>query len=146
MLKSWLLLFLIIFPFVLQAQDMARVRKNIEALCAPEMHGRGYVNDGDKKAATFIQKQFQEAGLKQFNNSHLQTFSLPVNTISEVELKIDEQKLKPGLDFIPDAAIKTGKGKLKIQLLDTLIFSDEKRGEAFLKQNLSGKALLIPEK
>lgn len=145
MRKSWLSL-LFVFPFVIHAQDMARVRKNLNTLCAPEMHGRGYVKDGDKKAAEFIQKQFQEAGLKSFSASYFQAFSLPVNTVSEVELKIDDQKLKPGLDFIPDAAIKTGKGKLKILPLDTLIFSDEKRGEVFLKQNLKGKALLIPEK
>ena len=159
MRKSWLFT-LLFLPFFAEAQDMNRVRQNLQTLCAPEMHGRGYVKDGDKKAAEFIQKQFQEAGLKFFPlnsyrqtssllpkaNDYLQTFSLPVNTISEVELKLDDRKLKPGLDFIPDAAIKTGKGKLKIQELDTLIFSDEKRGEAFLKQNLLAKALLIPEK
>jgi hypothetical protein len=50
------------------------------------------------------------------------------------------------MDFNPDAAISSGKGKLKILPLDTLIFSDEKRGGQFLKQNLQGKALLTPEK
>ena len=60
--KSWLFL-LLFLPAMLPAQDMARVRQNINALCAPEMHGRGYVNNGDKKVAEFIQKQFLEAGL-----------------------------------------------------------------------------------
>src|SRR6478752_6381945 len=142
-----LLLFLLFFlPFLTRAQDMTRVRQNLNALCAPEMHGRGYVKNGDKLAANFIQKQFQESGLKSFNGSYFQTFSLPVNTVSEVELKLDNQELKPGLDFIPDAAISSGKGKLKVLALDTLIFSDEKHGEQFLTQNLQGKALLIPEK
>jgi hypothetical protein len=145
MLKSWYFLFLL-FPLASKAQDMARVRQNLNALCAPEMHGRGYVNAGDKKAAEFIRKHFEEAGLKTFEGNYFQTFSLPVNTVSEVELKLDDQKLKPGLDFIPDAAISSGKGKLKIQLFDTLIYSDENRGKAFLRQNLQGKALLIPEK
>src|SRR5690606_21933347 len=86
-----------LLPFLAPAQDMVRVRKNIETLCSPEMHGRGYVKDGDKKAAKFIQKQFQEAGLKTFTGNYFQTFSLPVNTVSEVELKVDDQKLKPGL-------------------------------------------------
>jgi aminopeptidase YwaD len=143
--KSWLFL-LLFLPFIAEAQDMIRVQQNLQTLCAPEMHGRGYVKDGDKKTAEFIQKQFQEDGLKMFSGNYFQTFSLPVNTVSEVELQLDDQKLKPGLDFIPDAGIKTGKGKLKIVVLDTLIFSDENRGESFLMQNLSGKALLIPEK
>ncbi len=143
--KSWLFI-LLIFPFSVSAQDMARVRQNLNALCAPEMHGRGYVKDGDKKASEFIQKQFQEAGLKPFNQQYFQNFSLPVNTIRETELQLDGRKLKPGEDFIPDAGSCSGKGKLKILPLDTLIFSNEKRGELFLKENLSGKALLVPEK
>lgn len=135
-----------LLPLFTAAQDMSRVRKNLETLCAPEMHGRGYVQDGDKKAAAFIQKQFQEAGLKTFAGSYYQPFSLPVNTILETTLKLDGKKLKPGFDYIPDAGIKSGKGKLPVQLLDTLIFSDEKRGERFLQENLESKALLVPEK
>src|SRR6476620_897261 len=110
MRNSWLLITLLSFPFAANAQNMARVRKNIEILCAPEMHGRGYVNEGEKKAAAFVQKQFQQAGLQKFQGQYYQTFSVPVNTISEVELKLDDQKLKPGYDFIPDAAIRSGKG------------------------------------
>lgn len=147
MAKSCLFLFLFLFIALgAGAQDMARVRKNLDALCAPEMHGRGYVKDGDKKAAAFLQQQFLAAGLKPFGGSYLQTFSLPVNTVSEVALKLDDLKLKPGEDFIPDAGIRSGKGKLKILPLDTLIFSDEQRGKLFLQQPLKSKALLIPEK
>ncbi|MBK0401578.1 M28 family peptidase [Adhaeribacter sp. BT258] len=145
MRNCWVFL-LIFLPFSAPAQDMARVRKNIETLCAPEMHGRGYVNKGDKKAAEFLQKQFEKVGLKPFHGDYFQTFSLPVNTVLETELKLDGEKLKPGLDFIPDAAIRSGKGKLKILPLDTLIYSDEKRGALFLNQNLKSKAILVPEK
>ena len=145
MRNFWVFLFFFL-PFCAPAQDMARVRQTIETLCSPEFHGRGYVKGGEKKAAEFLEKQFQEAGLRYFNGNYFQTFSLPVNTVLETKLKLDDKKLKPGEDFIPDAAIKTGKGKLNIRELDTLIFSDEKRGETFLKQNLQRKALLIPEK
>ena len=145
MRKNWL--FILLFaPFLAKAQDMTRVRQNLATLCAPEMDGRGYVNNGDKKAAEFIRKQFQEAGLKHFTDNYYQPFSLPVNTISEVELQLNNTKLKPGFDFIPDAALPSSKGKLKILPLDTLIFSDEKRGEQFLQSDLRKYALLVPEK
>ena len=145
MRNIWVFIFFFL-PFLAPAQDMARVRKNIETLCSPEMNGRGYVKAGDKKAASFIQHQFQEGGLKPLNENFFQTFSLPVNTVLETRLKLDDEKLIPGSDYIPDAGIKTGKGKLKILPLDTLIFSNENRGALFLSQNLQGKALLVPEK
>lgn len=142
----YLFLLLLLFSFNTKAQDMGRVRRNIAALCAPEMHGRGYVNSGDKKVADFIQQQFQESGLKKFNGQYFQAFSLPVNTITEVKLQLNGKKLEPGIDFIPDAATGPGKGKLRVLPFDTLIFTNEKRGEAFLEKSMKGYALLVPEK
>src|SRR6478609_9222710 len=95
-----LLLLLFFVVFKLPAQDINRVRQTIKTLCAPEMHGGGYTQNGDKLAANFIQKEFRQVGLKLFSDSYLQQFLLPVNTISDVELKFGHQKLKPGTDFI----------------------------------------------
>lgn len=152
--------FFILIALNLQAQDMNRVRQNLNAFCAPDMHGRGYVNNGDKVAASFIEKQFKAAGLKPFPfhsfkspsslipepNDYYQKFTLPVNTIQETELKIGKITLKPSYDFIPAAGNSNAKGKLRILNLDTLIFFDEERGQKFLKQDLTKYVLLIPEK
>jgi aminopeptidase YwaD len=140
------LLLLLLLPYSAFTQDMVRVKQNLFTLCSPEFSGRGYVNDGDKKAANLIQQQFRQAGLQPFSSNYYQTFSLPVNTVQEVKLKIGNCKLKPGRDFIPDAGIGPGKGKLRVLPLDTLIFTDEARGEKFLETNLRGKALLMPER
>jgi aminopeptidase YwaD len=145
MRKGCFLLFLL-FPFVAQAQDMARVRANLKALCAPEMHGRGYAENGHKIAAGFIQNQFQEAGLKPFGRDHYQYFVFPVNVVQQAKLTLNGQKLRIGHDFIPDAGIATSKARLKLQELDTLIFSDEQRDKAFLNQNLQKRALVVSEK
>lgn len=55
-------------------------RKIIDTMTSESMHGRGYVNDGDKIAANYIRTEFQNLGLKSFTKDYYQKFSFPVNT------------------------------------------------------------------
>ncbi len=65
------------------------------------MHGRGYVNDGDKIAATFISNEFFKCGLLSIGENYFQPFEIPINTFPDtVEVYIDDQKLIPGKDFV----------------------------------------------
>ena len=45
------------------AQDMPRVRQTIDTLTSAAMHGRGYIYNGDAKAASYIQNRFRQLGL-----------------------------------------------------------------------------------
>lgn len=94
--------------------QLTEVRRVTQVLCSPEMHGRGYVQKGDSLASVFIANEFQRLGLKPLKGSWFQEFSHNVNTFPGVmELSIGARKLKPGVDFIVDAASAGAKTTLK---------------------------------
>ncbi len=77
---------LLCFAFITgYSQDIVKpvytlAKRIVDTLAAPGMHGRGYVNDGDKIAADYIKQQFQGLGLKNFKDNYFQSFSFSVNT------------------------------------------------------------------
>ncbi|MBR4918289.1 MAG: M28 family peptidase [Bacteroidales bacterium] len=60
---------LILNIFNLQAQDSVQVRKYLQDLCAPAMHGRGYAYNGDGVAADYIREQFKRMQIAPFHYS-----------------------------------------------------------------------------
>lgn len=83
-------------------------------LCSMKYFGRGYVNDGHKIAADFIQEKFQEYGLSTVSEEYQQPFSFDVNTFPEfVELSIGGEPLLVGEDFIIDANSGSYNGALE---------------------------------
>lgn len=95
-----------------------RVKNFTQQLCAPEFHGRGYVNGGDSIAANYIAKTFQEIGLEVLNGTYFQSFSFPVNTFpSKMEVKIGDKQLMPGIDFIVDPSSGKGSATADFQTL-----------------------------
>ncbi len=79
------------------SQDTIYVRSIIDTLSSSYMSGRGYVNKGDEKAATYIKSQFEKWGLLKFQSDYFQSFSFPVNTFTgKMELIInDSVTIKP---------------------------------------------------
>ncbi|MFT7588586.1 MAG: aminopeptidase YwaD [Limisphaerales bacterium] len=74
----------------------------LKLLCAPNLHGRGYVNNGIGLAADYLEKEFEEIGLDPISElkGFRQAFYTPVNTYpGKIELAIDGHSLKPGVDF-----------------------------------------------
>ena len=145
MLYFSLLVFAFCFASSLLAQDMQRVRRNLDILCSKEFNGRGYVNKGDSLAADWIAKEFEKIGLKKFQTTYFQNFQLSINTFpGQVSVKLGKKKLKVGKDFILKPHTETLKGKAKILILDTLIFTDESRRKVFFEQDFRKKALVFP--
>ncbi len=104
-----LLLLLSLLSFSLQAQDTQRMRQNLEKLGAKEFLGRGYVEEGDRKAANWIAGQFESFGLSVFDRDFIQRFTLPVVAFPETpRLAFDGKSLEAGLDFFPDPASDSG--------------------------------------
>ncbi len=89
----------------------------VDTLCSSYFWGRGYTNDGMKKAADFLSGQFKIYGLMPMNtNSFLQDFSYPVNIFpGKMEVIINGKELIPGKDFIvsPEAHGLNAKGTLE---------------------------------
>ncbi len=53
-----------IISFSAHAQDIEYARKHVSVLCSPDFHGRGYVKEGDKKAAEYISSELGKLGVK----------------------------------------------------------------------------------
>jgi hypothetical protein len=58
--------------FQSRAQDLDYAHKIVNELTSESYHGRGYVNDGDAKAAAFIKEEFNKLGLKPFADNFYQ--------------------------------------------------------------------------
>ncbi len=84
----------------LYAQQIDYARFVVNVLASDSLFGRGYVNEGDKKAVKFIRDQFIEFGVDPLGDSYYQNFTIPVNTFPDsILFSIDGQELKVGEDF-----------------------------------------------
>src|SRR5690349_4851896 len=99
------------------SQDIAFAKGIVDTLTSPAFWGRGYTNDGMRKAADFISAQFQSYGLKPMSgNNYFQSFSYPVNTFpGKMEVTINGKDLVPGKDYIisPDSKGARARGNLE---------------------------------
>ena len=112
--KNTLLFLLFFLSISLFSQEIKKgevynyARKIVDTITSESMHGRGYVNDGDKIAANYIKTEFQKFGLKSFTKNYYQKFSFPVNTFpGKMSLNIDGKELIPGKDYIIKANSKS---------------------------------------
>ena len=108
------LLFTLAVHSPLWAQDRAQATLDIEVLASDSFAGRGYVDQGELKAANYIAERMQEAGLQALNDTWFQHFSMPVNTIPNLSMSIDGAELEPGVDYMvsPVSPSATVSGKL----------------------------------
>jgi hypothetical protein len=100
-MKRLALVFVIfVLSFLGYAQDTVHVRRLVDTLSSQSMYGRGYVNEGDKKAAKFIANEFQKTNSKTFGSSYFQPVSFAVNTFPQnMEVKIDDSTLTTFYDY-----------------------------------------------
>lgn len=125
------------------AQNMARVHQTIDTLTSPYFHGRGYIREGDARAADYLRDRFKQMGLQPIGDSYFQKFSFPVNRITETpELQVNGQTLKAGEDFVVRASSPTGSGKAGLLQLDTLALTDPATAQKFFSQSFKNKALV----
>ncbi len=125
------------------AQDMTRARATLQTLTSPAFHGRGYVSKGDRIAADYLRSEFSQMGLRAFDSTYFQSFTLDINTFPDkVSLKTDKKTWVPGKEFIVNPISQGGHGKAQIQKLDPRIFTDNAVKSQFLQQNLKRKMLV----
>lgn len=91
-------------------------RKVVDTMASQSMHGRGYVNKGDRIAADYLRSEFSKIGLKSFTKNYFQKLSFPINTFpGNMLVKIDGKELIPGKDYIVGERCGTGKGTFTIK-------------------------------
>lgn len=125
---NFIMLILLTIFFKGTAQDIKYARKIIKKLCAPSYHGRGYIKKGDIKAAKYIVKQLKHSEVKPFNESYLQAFSINVNTFNKAVIKLDDNKLKAGVDFYVNAYSQSCKGKYPVVSMKHVLIDSIKSG------------------
>lgn len=143
-MKTVALIWLSFLTLRLAAQDKAYAKSVIATLCSEEMAGRGYVNDGDKKAATFISSEFKKAGLQSFGPDYFQSFGFPVNTFpGQVDVMFDETQLMPGEDFIVSPGCSNVNGVFPLIWIDSALVDNTAEFEKVEKQFLRNTFLVI---
>jgi hypothetical protein len=147
MIRKFLLLwFAALLYFPLQAQDISYAKQIIDTLCSPSMHGRGYVNNGDRIAAEYIRNEFIKDSLK-FFSGYFQTFKLPVGTLpGKVDVAIDKTILTPGVDYLVSAGSPTTAGTYKIMRIDSMMVSTESALKKLIATDFSKKFILLDRK
>lgn len=141
-----LLLLAVLLYFPLQAQDISYAKKIIDTLCSSSMHGRGYVNNGDRIAAGFIRDEFKKDSLKFFTD-YFQTFKLAIGTLpGKVDVTVGKNKLKPGIDYLVSAGSPTTIGTFKIMKIDSQMVSTEATLKKLIATDCSNKFLLLDRK
>ena len=123
-MKSFLFILLIFVVTVGWSQNIDHARKTIDTLTSPYFWGRGYTNNGLKKAANYLAAEFKSYGLQPISGkSFLQEFSYPVNTFpGKMEVSVNNIPLTPGKDFIVGADSGGIKAKGSLTLQDTSHF------------------------
>src|SRR5690606_37305785 len=127
--------------------EKAFIKNHITNLSADKMQGRGYAGRGDAKAASYIRKQFKEAGLLEFDSTrnYYQRYTMPINTFpSEVSLKINDKELIPGVDYLVHAASREYHGEdIKLESIDLSKVKDSAAWEKVKGKFKPGKAYLL---
>lgn len=115
--RSLVLLFICFSLSLLSQTSIYRYARHIvDTLASESMHGRGYVNNGDKIAANFIRSEFKRFGIKELSSGYYQKFHFPINTFpGKMFVAIDGKELTAGKDYIISERSGSGKGTFQLK-------------------------------
>ena len=120
-MKKHLIIILSLFITVyVTAQDVNYARNILNELASANYHGRGYVKNGDAKAAKYIAKQFKKIGLNSFGSNYFQKYSFSINSFpSSMIVSVDDVELIPGEDYVVSLSAKTVNKEFEIRNLES---------------------------
>ncbi len=121
-------------------------RKVVDTLASPYMGGRGYVDDGNERAAKYLNNEFKSLGLTPFGQSYLQKFEYPVNSYpTPYSVSINGKLTEPGADYIIIPSTPTIKGTFPVVRFDRNILLDSNKRKEFLSHDYSKTFILIDD-
>lgn len=115
MLKALFLSLLFCFSWNSFAQ-LDYAKKILDTLCSPHFDGRGYVNEGDVRAGTFIEEELKRIGVQSFpGQSYSQPYAFNVNSFPfPIEVVLGEDTLRPGIDYLVNPYSGTAQGEFDV--------------------------------
>lgn len=127
----------ILVTITAKAQSLSFGKKMVDTLASSYFWGRGYTNDGMKKAADFLAAQFESYGLSPMNGKNfMQEFTHSVNTFpGKMEVTVNGQELVPGKDYIISPESKGVKGEGSLMKADSVQFINQKDKLIFILEN-----------
>lgn len=127
-MKKIFLPFVLLITFSASAQNLSFGRKMVDTLASATFWGRGYTNDGMKKAASFLAAEFQSYGLAPMNGQgFLQEFNHSVNTFpGKMDVSVNGKELIPGKDYIISAESRGVKADGSLMQSDSVSFINQK--------------------
>ncbi len=124
-------------------QQKQQAIKHIAVLTADSLYGRGYVNNGDKKAASYLRLQLTKYGVKPLCNNYFQQFSFPMNTFpGKMELSFNKNNLMPVSQFVVSPGSKSIKGNHKIVYLPDAADTCDAIYDSIMALDLSKKVVV----
>ncbi|HRG00215.1 MAG TPA: M28 family peptidase [Bacteroidia bacterium] len=119
------IIFILVFFSILASysQDTTYARQVIKKLTSKELLGRGYINDGVNKAASYISKEMKGIGLSKFGKSYSQFYSFPVNTFpGKISVVLDGRILVSGKHFLIEPSATTIKQGFQLFKTDSVTY------------------------
>lgn len=103
----------------------------LDSLCSPRYDGRGYVNNGDNRAADFIINELQEIGVSSFKKKDFkQKYTFNVNTFpSSINLILDQDTLEPGAEYLVHPNSGTAAGDFLLEEVNSSNFKEKYKSE-----------------
>ena len=139
-----LALLLLVLCLGVVAQNVQNYQSYIKELTSKKYEGRGYYNEGDKKAAVYISKQYESIGAKPIGNSYFQDFTFNVNVFhGNMKLSVDDKDLIAGKEFVMREFSNGAKGEYKLYYIDQKNFNIEKIIEDFNKPEFQNTFIVI---
>lgn len=118
-MRYLLLFFSVVLSISLCGQDTEYARSIVDTLCSPEYDGRGYYNNGERKAAEFLRKEYKKIGLQSVGDQYFQEFKLTANSIKgTIRFEINGKKLMPGTDCLIDPSAPSYNSTSKVVYLE----------------------------
>ena len=111
----------ILLAFLLVQSALCSAQKDyalqvLDTLCSDYFAGRGYVDQGDVKAADFLVSELEKIGVQPFKKqSYTQSYAFNVNTFPyPIEVVLDEDTLIAGADYLVDPISGSAQGEFKL--------------------------------
>lgn len=102
----------------------------LDSLCAERYHGRGYVNDGDNRAAQFLVRELKSLGVDHFpEKTYTQDYAMNVNTFPHpIFVSLGEDTLVPGEDYLVSPISGSAQGEFDVIELNKNSFFQQFHG------------------
>ncbi len=140
---GYLFFFFLFSGLLLNGQDVDYARHCLEKLTSKNFHGRGYIKNGDLKAAKFVAGEFEKNGLQHFGNEYFQEYNFAINTFpSRIKIKLDKTSLIAGKDFVISCSNSSTNGIFNLVYIPDSINNDSLFRE-YILNNLFNENVVV---